>query len=150
MQPRAFLIIALTAAMLFPGTALRAANPSPDEQQIRKIEQDWGDSYVKRDPAVSQKILADDFISIGPDGIAVDKADYIKAVTGLTIFSDVKINYMAVRFYNSTAVVVGRVSIVAKSVSQDESGEFAFTDTFVKQNGEWKVVSSQATPVTKH
>ena len=142
--------MALTAAMLFPGTVLQAAGSSPDEQQIRKIEQEWGDSYVKRDPAVSQKILADDFMFVGPDGIAVNKPDYIKAVTGLTSFTDFKINYMAVRFYNGTAVVVGRVSIVAKSLDRDESGEFAFTDTFVKQKGEWKVVSSQATAVAKH
>jgi len=28
-------------------------------------------------------------------------------------------------------------------------GKFVWTDTFTKQNGEWKVVASQVTPVLK-
>jgi hypothetical protein len=45
------------------------------------------------------------------------------------------------------AIVVGQGSIKAHTKTQDLSGQYMWTDTFVKMRGEWKAVASQVTPV---
>ena len=62
-------------------------------------------------------------------------------------FTDFNIEDLKVRFYGDTAIVVGRGSIKAHTKTRDLSGNYVWTDTFVKQNGEWKAVASQVTSV---
>jgi len=53
-----------------------------------------------------------------------------------------------VRLYSDTGVVIGEGTIKAQKGKQDLlRGKFVWTDTFVKQGGQWKVVASQITPV---
>ena len=52
------------------------------------------------------------------------------------------------RLYGDTGIVVGEGIIKAHKAKQDFlGGKFVWTDTFVKQGGQWKVVASQITPV---
>ena len=62
------------AIVLFPSVLLRAANAdrSADEQELTKIENDWGESYIKRDPSFAERITTDDFTFVGADGNIVD------------------------------------------------------------------------------
>lgn len=117
------------------------------EAQLTKIEHNWAEAYVKRDPSFVQRITADDFIFVGPDGNSVGKADYVKGMTGPTMFTAFDIGDLKIRAYGDVAVAVGTATITAKTGEKDESGKYAFTDVFVKQRGEWKAVSSQATAV---
>ena len=63
------------------------------------------------------------------------------------MFTEFKIDDLKVRFYGDTAIVVGQGSIKAHTKTQDLSGQYVWTDTFVKMLGEWKAVASQVTPV---
>jgi ketosteroid isomerase-like protein len=139
------------SAVLCSAVSLLAADPATAtvEQQLTKMENDWADSYVKRDPSFAERITTDDFMFVGPDGSVSNKADYLKAITGDTTFTTFKINSLKVRTYGDTAVVIGTASISAKTKGEDESGDYCFTDVFVKQKGEWKAASGQATQVAK-
>lgn len=151
MQTKVVWSTALFATVLLGLASARAADPAGAsvEQQITKMENDWADSYVKRDSSFAQKNTTDDFTYIGPDGNAVSKADYVKGLTGNTIFTAFKITSVKVRIYGDAAVAVGIVAISANTKGEDESGDYAFTDVFVKQKGEWKAASSQVTQVAK-
>jgi ketosteroid isomerase-like protein len=138
----------LAAALLFP---LRAADQSgDDQQQLRKLEQEWAESYVKRDQSFAQRITADDFAFVGPDGNMVNKADYVKSIAGDTIFTQFKIDDLKIRTFGDTAVVIGKATVSAKTGQTDQGGQYSFTDVFVKQKGEWKAVSGHVTPIAKH
>jgi ketosteroid isomerase-like protein len=143
--------LSLVAALLLASSGVWAADSSPgaDEQQLKKIEQNWADAYVKRDSAVVQRIVADDFAFIGPDGNMVNKAEYVKSISGDTVFTVFKLDDLKVRVYGDAAVVNGLATITAKTKGEDESGKYSFTDVFVKQKGEWKAVSGHVTPVAK-
>src|SRR5213594_1737734 len=60
-----------------------------------------------------------------------------------------KIDDLKVRFYGDMAIVVGQGSIKAHTKTQDLSGKYVWTDTFVKQRGAWTAVASQVTPVVQ-
>lgn len=146
------LIAAFVAVLVLPYGNVSAADPgkATDEQQLKKIEQDWADAYVKRDPSVVQRIVADDFAFIGPDGAMVKRDEYVKSITGDTTFTSFKMDSLSVRIYGDAAVVNGLATISAKTKGgEDESGQYSFTDMFVKQKGEWKAVSGHVTPVAK-
>ena len=69
-------------------------------------------------------------------------------MTGNIVFSEFKINDVQVRVYGETGIVVGQGTISAQKGQQNLlAGQFVWTDAFVKQGGEWKVVASQITPV---
>ena len=69
-------------------------------------------------------------------------------MTGDIVFTEFKIDDLRVRLYGDTGIVVGEGIIKAHKGKQDLlDGKFVWTDTFVKQGGQWKVVASQITPV---
>jgi ketosteroid isomerase-like protein len=143
---------ALLFIAIFVMTTARAwaADPAPAaEEQLKKLEQDWAEAYVKRDNAFMQRVTSDDFAFIGPDGNMVGKTEYVKSIEGDTVFTAFKIDELKVRVYGDAAVVLGLATITAKTKGEDESGRYSFTDVFVKMKGEWKAVSGHVTPVAK-
>ena len=151
MKAKLLSIAPIFSALLLASGGVCATDPAraSDEQQLTKIENDWADSYVKRDPSFVQRITADDFTFIGPNGNMVNKADYVKSITGDTVFAGFKIDDLKIRVYGDAAIVIGLTTITAKTKGEDESGQYSFIDVFVKQTGEWKAVSGQVTPVAK-
>jgi hypothetical protein len=62
---KTFMLLALFLILGGPSFSQAAdAGGSNDEQQIRKIEQEWLDAIVKRDAAYLQKLEAPDFTSL--------------------------------------------------------------------------------------
>jgi len=121
---------------------------SDDEQALIKIQHEWADARLKGDSSYAQQLEADDFTVVWFDGRIVNKDGDLKSYESKdAVFTDFKIDGLKVRFYGDTAIVVGQGSIKAHTKTQDLSGKYVWTDTFVKQNGVWKVVASQVTPV---
>jgi ketosteroid isomerase-like protein len=122
---------------------------SEDEQALIKIQREWAEARVKGDSSYTQRLETEDFTVVWFDGRIVNKQEDMKSMTGDTVFTDFKIDDLKVRFYGDTGIVVGQGSIEAHTKTQDLSGKYVWTDTFVKQNGEWRAVASQVTRVAK-
>jgi len=122
-------------------------NDSEDEQTLIKIQHEWAEARVKGDASYTQQLEVEDFTVVWPDGRIVDKREDLASMTGDIVFTQFKIDNLQVRFYGDTGIVVGQGSIKARTKTQDLSGKYVWTDTFVKQNAAWKVVASQVTPV---
>lgn len=96
----------------------------------------------------TRRIEADDCTIVWPDGSIVNKQADLESMTGGIVFSEFKIDDVRVRLYGDAGIVVGQGTINAQKGKQDLiSGKFVWTDTFVKQGNQWKVVASQITPV---
>ena len=69
-------------------------------------------------------------------------------MTGDIVFSEFKIHNLQIRLYGDTGIVIGADIIKAHQGKQNIlGGKFVWTDTFVNESGQWKVVASQITPV---
>jgi ketosteroid isomerase-like protein len=87
---------------------------------------------------------------VWPDGSIVNKREDLKSMTGDIGFTEFQIDDLQVRLYGDAGIVVGQGTIKAHEGKQNLLGrKFVWTDTFVKQDGAWKVVASQVTPVLK-
>jgi len=121
---------------------------SGDEQALVKIQHDWANARLKGDSSFPKRVEADDFTVGWFDGTIVNKEEDVKTYeSGDAVFTEFKVDDLKVRFYGETAIVIGQGSIKAHTKTQDLSGKYVWTDTFVKMGGEWKAVASQVTPV---
>ena len=121
---------------------------SQDEQALMKIQHEWAEARVKGDSSYTRRIEADDCTIVWPDGRIVNKRADLETMTGDIVFSEFKIQNLRVRLYGDTGIVIGEGIIKANEGKQVLlGGKFVWTDTFVKESGQWKVVASQITPV---
>ena len=121
---------------------------SQDEQALTKIQHEWAEARVKGDSSYTRRIEADDCTIVWPDGRIVNKRQDLQTMIGDVVFTEFKIDDLQVRLYGDTGMVGGEGIIKAHKGKQDLlGGKFVWTDTFVKQGGQWKVVASQITPV---
>ena len=113
-----------------------------------KIQHEWAEARITGDSSYTRRLEADDCPIVWPDGSIVNKRADLESMTGNIVFSEFKIQNVPVRLYGDTGIVVGEGTISAQKRKQDLiDGKFVWTDTFVKQGGQWTVVASQITPV---
>ena len=123
-------------------------NHSQDEQALIKIQHEWAQARIKGDSSYMRRLESEDCTIVWPDGTIVNKRADLESMAGDIVFSEFDIYHVQVRLYGDTGVVVGEGKIDAKKGKEDLlSGKFVWTDTFVKQGDQWKVVASQITPV---
>ena len=121
---------------------------SQDEHALTKIQHEWAEARVKGDSSYTRGIESDDCTIVWPDGSIVNKRQDLQTMIGDVVFTEFKIDDLQVRLYGDTGIVIGEGIIKAHKGKQDLlDGKFVWTDTFVKQGGQWKVVASQITPV---
>lgn len=117
-----------------PRKQAKQPTPSPD-QALKLVETQWMEAFKNRDKAALGGILADDFIFTDDEGQVHDKTEYIKAATELIMVESYKLDDLATRIVGATGVVTGRWTGKMTIGGKDASGEFRFTDTFVKRLG---------------
>ena len=123
------------------------ADRSQEEKALMKIQHEWADARINGDSSYTRRLEAENCTIVWPDGSIVNKRGDLQSMTDI-VFSEFEIQDLQVRLYGDTGVVVGEGIIKAQKGNQILlGGKFVWTDTFVKQGGEWKVVASQITPV---
>ena len=123
------------------------ADRSQEEKALMKIQHEWAEARINGDSSYTRRLEAENCTIVGPDGSIVNKRGDLQSMTDI-VFSEFEIQDLQVRLYGDTGVVVGEGIIKAQKGNQILlGGKFVWTDTFVKQGGEWKVVASQITPV---
>lgn len=115
---------------------------------LMQTEQRLLDSLLKGDSAPFKTAMADSFVFIAPDGSMQQRAEWLTDLeTGnLKLTSSVYDN-MVVRLYGDAAVVTYGSTDAGKYKDEDISGKYLWTDVFVKQRGQWRIVSTQGTPI---
>ena len=144
-------VLALAVAVASAQEARQgAAQDAKAAEVVKKLELEWLESYVKRDTDFLERHVSDDYTSIDPHGTVVDKKGEILSVkSGGLAITEMKPNEMKVRTYGDAAVITGRSTIKAKVSGQDASGEYRFTDVWVKRGDRWQAVASQLTRIAK-
>ncbi len=135
-------------ALLAP--AGRAKDDKSAEQTLLKIEQEWSEADLRRDPAALDRILADDWIGIDFEGTLLTKPEALRGIaSGSGSLQSTALRDMKVRIYGNTAVITGTDTEKGEYHGQDSSGKYLWTDVFVKKNGRWQAVSSQSTKLAR-
>jgi ketosteroid isomerase-like protein len=120
------------------------------EQNLMHIEQELDDAVVKGDTSASEKYLADNSTFTDPGGMVMDKARSIDDFkSGNLKIESSKLEDMKVQVYGNTAVVTYGTTDKGSYKGKDISGNYRWTDVFVKRNGRWQIVAGQGTRVAQ-
>jgi hypothetical protein len=126
-----------------------ATTPSA-EQELITLDKSWGEAGLKGDSAVLETILADDFIGNSPTGVATKAQNIAEAKTNAPDITNA--TYVAdeytVRFLDpNTAVMTHRAVEKGLNKGKEYNDQHRSMHVWVKRDGRWQVVASQATPI---
>ena len=110
------------------------------EQELKRLEDEWLNSYLRGDKQKFDQVVADDFTRIDESGKLATKAEEkaLLQAPPASLNASLTNEDIQVREYGNAAIVTGR--IVSK-VQGSLSFQSRFTDIFLKRNGRWQVVA---------
>jgi ketosteroid isomerase-like protein len=151
MKSRSIAILAMILSTPFVAHAQApAANNDKAAQELIEFRNRYIEAEENRDTAFLDKILADDFFAMNPQGKLLNKQQQLENLKRpdrtLKVLNP---RETQVHFYGD-----GKVAILTEHVTVDGTdkgrpfgGEYRFLRVFAKQNGEWKVVLAQGSPM---
>ena len=144
-------LLAITLLLMWaaPRTGAQAPKSGP-EQELIALENSWSQASVKRDGAVLPRFYAEEYIFTDEDGVVSTKTKEIANITGGVFkLNSYKFENMAVHVYGEVAIVTGQNTIKGtwEDIERDISGPYRFTDVFVRRDGRWQCVASQASRI---
>lgn len=144
------LVLAVSCQAFAQAKPAAPAKSASAEQELIKLENDWNNVLLKRDVAALSRIVADDWTNIDLEGAILTKAQTLANLkSGEDVYTSAVADEMKVRVYGDAAVVTGRWTIKEQYKGKDVSGQYRFTDTWIKKDGRWQCVVSAGTKITK-
>ena len=133
---------------MFVTASTYAQEPLSDEKQILKLEDDWVRALEMKDRKLLDAILARDFTFIEPDGTVKNRdaylADRSSGIADIESFENVDLN---AKVFGHCALASGTAKIRERRQGKQYRFSLRWKELWLKNNGKWHVVVSQATPV---
>jgi YesN/AraC family two-component response regulator len=123
----------------FPGST---ASPT---EELMELERDWAEAYRRRDPALLDRIWADDFMLTDPAGELKNKRQAISDVVGQTRFEFFTAFDVRGNVFGDVSVATGRLLVKGEYKGEDVTGQYRYTNTYAKQGDRWRAIASHIT-----
>jgi len=108
---------------------------------ILDSERQWAESVATGNTSAIERILADDFIGVDPEGRLYAKQKMIEETRNAPkYFVSNHLNDVKVRFCGNTAIAQGSETWEKRS---GERGSFVWTDTWLQRNGRWQIIAAE-------
>jgi ketosteroid isomerase-like protein len=132
------------------GKKANYANQKVDsvEQAVMQLEEDLRVAIMKGDMKTYGRLVGDDYVYTNQDAVIRTKAQMVSAYdSGSIKYESAKFDEIKVYAYGDTAVVTGRNTAKGQDNGKDFSGQFRYTRVYVKRQGKWQIVATQATRI---
>jgi ketosteroid isomerase-like protein len=131
--------------LIVPFISLQAG----DEDDVLRAEHELALCYQNSDAACIEQGVMEDYILINSRGKISTRADDLaEAKKGDPKYEIFENHDMKARVHGDSAVVTGVTQTKGISGGQPFDAEFRFTDTFVKDHGQWRLSAGQAMKIT--
>lgn len=133
--------LALPVALAWAPVPAPAADRATDTLTIAKGEREWVDAFIKGDPTIIDRLLADDFSGLDVHGRRYTKAEMRKwAAEGPSLTSD-DLGPLDIRFYGDVAIAYGSEHQVGPAPDH-KPADRVWTDVWVRRDGRWQIVAA--------
>lgn len=118
-----------------------------EELALLQIERDWAEANVKKDTVALDKMLATEF-QANYVGMVGNKKQFLAAIkSGTSKFESAINSEMKAIVFGDRAIVNGLSTEKSSMAGKDTSGQYRWTDVFVKRDGRWQCVTGYAAKV---
>lgn len=118
------------------------------KQDVEELGQEWAAAELRGDTAALQRLLADDFVGIGPRGFMLTKEQWLaRFAAGDIRYSSFTWDEVQVRVYGDAVIATGRQAQTGTHRGSDVSGQLRVTLVFVRQHGRWLLAGLHLSPI---
>jgi ketosteroid isomerase-like protein len=136
----AILILAAPGASATPNI-----RDSQAERELIELVHQWDAALVEGDPAVLDKILAEEFTLGG-----IPKGEYLEGIrSGKFAVESATSEHFDVRVYGDVAILIAEDSIVHQRGGQRRTDVYRYIDVWVRRDGRWQCVATESQPKTQ-
>lgn len=137
--------------LLLTFTLSALAAPPTDNgvaSQLKRQADAWDLAIVNKDRKAIQSNIAAHFMQIGSDGSKADESTFVANLMDdrLTI-SPYEVEDFQVRVEAGMALVTGTTKMHGTWDGKAFSSHYRFTDVYIRDAGQWRVVNVQTTPI---
>ena len=117
--------------------------------QLIELDATVGRAIVAGDFDALDRLYADDFSFVAPDGRVVSRAERLDAFrSGRLRYLETSHADVAVRVEGSLAVVTGRARTRFVAAGVEDAGSYRYTSVWRRDGESWRVAATQATKIT--
>jgi ketosteroid isomerase-like protein len=118
-------------------------------KEIESLELDWRQAQLTNNVSEVDRLLADDYLGISSNGTLETKADELaRRRDGSLHVTHLELSDIKVRIYGDTAVVTSKADLVGTIGDRDISGRFRYTRVYSIRDGQWRIVSFEASRIS--
>ena len=118
-----------------------------EELALLQLERDWSEAAVKKDAAVLDRILANDFQANYSTFVGNKKQFLASLKSDTTKIESSVASDMKALVFGDQAIVHGLSTEKRSMAGKDTSGQDRFTDVFAKREGRWQCVTGYSIKV---
>ena len=142
--------ILLVSVLVLPSTIGQFGSTGGAEKELLRLEGELTRAILRRDIALLEKVLGEDYTFTDSGGKVSQKADLLKAMkSGDVINETYEVTDLRVRVYGGTGIVTGLSRTKWRAGEVGYTDEDRFTDVFVRLEGGWRLVASQTTRISR-
>jgi len=143
-----FMKCKLMILLIFAVKTVFCQTKEEDLAQLKQLNARFIHNFVTNDTASHHKIIHPDFVCIASNGAVIQREDYLKGWANG--FSSQKFKYWDyreeyIRIFGSMALVRSMIKYIIISDGKESERMSIYTDTYVKESGEWRCVQAQIT-----
>ena len=141
MMRRRWLLVLLLAI----ATTTSAREPGQSTRDLLKAEANACQAFETGHAEVLRHALTADFTLVDSHGKVTNLEQNLAEVAAREPFYEMFRNHdQRVRLYGDTALIVGITSIRGRAGGKPFVADFRYTDTWIRQGGEWRLAASHA------
>ncbi len=133
-------------AVVFTLPTQDRAKAADDETQLIQLERSWNQAEMGRDAGAIASLFDDTLVYVDYDGSLRNRSEYLRSVANPSSTPEHMYDEgMKVHVYSNAGVVSGVYRETGVTKGKPYTRRARFTDTWIKQSGQWKCVASQST-----
>jgi ketosteroid isomerase-like protein len=115
-------------------------NREQTEHEVAQFTDTWAAAELQGDLAFLGKLLADDFVGVGPLGFLLGKPEWLaRHQSGDMKYTAHALGEVQVRTYGEAAIVIGRLAQQATYQGNPMNAQMRTTLVFIHQQGQWQL-----------
>ncbi len=114
------------------------------EQALISIKRQWAEAIIASDPEANRRVLADEFVNTDPQGQTTNREQFIQQLGQPSPGATYSIDEPRLISHSPTTAIM---TYIVTFKYRGDTQRIRDTDTFVKREGRWQIVSSASSPV---